>query len=65
MKPGDLIQLSHTATMCDSQEDIIGSGIMIKRLAHPSLPAAWPRILVLWNDGKLEQMHEEDLEAIR
>ena len=64
MKPGDLIQMSYEAAMCDSQEDISGSGFVVRRIIDSTLPADWPRIVVLWADGALEQMHEVDLVVI-
>jgi hypothetical protein len=57
MKAGDLIQLS-------SQFTPTGHGIVLRRLIDSTLPSDWPRIVVLWNYGKIESMHEEDLAVV-
>jgi len=57
MKAGDLIQLS-------SQFTAIEHGIILRRLIDSTLPHDWPRIIVLWNNGKIESMYEDDLVVI-
>jgi hypothetical protein len=60
MKAGDLVKYSYPREAED-----IELGLVLLSLVDSTLPRDWPRILVLWNDGKRESMHEEDLEVIR
>ena len=58
MKPGDLVKYSYP------EGDLEGEmGLVLLRLVDSALPRDWPRIVVLWNDGTRESMHEEDLEV--
>jgi len=59
INPGDLVQYSHPRETED-----VELGLVLLRLVDSTLPCDWPRILVLWNSGKRESMHEEDLEVI-
>ena len=58
MKPGDLVKYSYPRKAGD-----IELGLVLLHLVDSTLPRDWPRIVVLWNDGKRESMHEEDLEV--
>ena len=58
MKPGDLVKYSYPRKAVD-----VEFGLVLMRLLDSTLPRDWPRIVVLWNDGKRESMHEEDLEV--
>ena len=58
MKPGDLVKYSYPEG--DLKEEM---GLVLLCLVDSTLPRDWPRIVVLWNDGKRESMHEEDLEV--
>ena len=59
MKVGDLVKYSYTRRTED-----VELGLVLIRLIDSTLPTDWPRIVVLWNDGKRESMHEMDLEVI-
>ena len=58
MKPGDLVKYSYPRETED-----VELGLVLLSLVDSTLPRDWPRIVVLWNDGKRESMHEEDLEV--
>ena len=59
MKVGDLVKYSYTRRTED-----VELGLVLIRLIDSTLPTDWPRIVVLWNDGKRESMHEMDLEVL-
>lgn len=59
MKAGDLVTYGYWRDAKDAE-----TGLVIARILDSTLPRDWPRILVLWNNGKRESMHEEDLEVI-
>ena len=59
MKVGDLVKYSYTRRTED-----VELGLVLIRLIDSTLPTDWPKIVVLWNDGKRESMHEMDLEVI-
>ena len=62
MRAGDLVKYSFPRSR--GNEPVENElGLVLSRLIDSSLPPDWPRILVLWNDGKRESMHEEDLEV--
>ena len=58
MKVGDLVKYSYTRRTED-----VELGLVLIRLIDSTLPTDWPKIVVLWNDGKRESMHEMDLEV--
>ena len=57
MKVGDLVRLNREFFGGDPPEDI---GLVVRRLE----PHRGNMYLILWNDGAVEQFHEEDLEAV-
>ena len=61
MKPGDLVQISSDGFDITQWPQF---GTMIRRLVDSTVPKDWPRILILWCDGKLESMHENDLKVV-
>ena len=59
MKAGDLVTYGFWR-----DTELAETGLVIARILDSTLPSDWPRILVLWNNGKRESMHEEDLEVV-
>jgi hypothetical protein len=62
MKVGDLVQISVDAIMSgEGQESVEGSGVIIgKRYANRGFHI----MKVLWDDGVIEETHENDLVVI-
>lgn len=63
MKPGDLVKYSYPRETRRVRTGGVELGLVLLCLVDSTLPRDWPRIVVIWNDGKRESMHEEDLEV--
>ena len=57
MKVGDMVQMSREVIMCESQDDVEGSGVVLELLFDRTA-------MVLWEDGKIEEMYEADMVVI-